>query len=267
MEYETEQKTDTEIRATKHRRPLRKIILSVVAVFVLIVLIAGGYVGYLYTISPAAIRNPRLEHAHIRLQVLVNGTPVNFGEAKYQTSLAEATTCSIAVPPQPIHLHDNKDQFVHLHWKDMTGGLVLKYYGWNLIGGPSNTLGYRFDELPKLVSVPIHGDVLPAYPKDAKLWVYSGDENSYKERSAQDFLHQDFETFFGVKSTVNSEPNSSTASTTTNSAPETHEEQLKRINNLLGNVVVLAQKDKPSNQQVKDRFAKLDPLPESICGG
>lgn len=265
MENETEQKTDTKTPATRHYNPLRKIVLSVVAVLGLVVLIAGGYVGYLYAISPAAIRNPRLEHAHIRLQVLVNGTAVNFGEAKYQTSLAEATTCSIAVPPQPIHLHDNKDQFVHLHWKDMTGGLVLKYYGWNLIGGPSNVLGYRFDALPKLVSVPIHGDVLPSYPKDAQLWVYSGDENNYKERSTQDFLHQDVETFFGVKSTVNSVP--STASTPTTTGTETHEEQLKRINNLLGNVVVFAQKNRPSAQQVKDRFAKLDPLPESICGG
>lgn len=265
MENETEQKTEPETRVTKRHRPLRKIILSVVAVLVLVVLVASGYVGYLYATSPAAIRNPRLEHAHIRLQVLVNGTAVNFGEAKYQTSLAQATTCSIAVPPQPIHLHDNKAQFVHLHWKDMTGGLVLKYYGWNLIGGPSNVLGYRFDELPKLVSVPIHGDVLPAYPKDAKLWVYSGDENNYKERSAQDFLHRGFEAFLGVKSTVNSAP--STASTPTTTGTETHEEQLKRINNLLGNVVVFAQKNKPSSQQVKERFAKLAPLPESICGG
>ena len=52
-----------------------------------------------------------------------------------------------------------------------------------------------------------------------------------------------------------------------NDGDETEQEQLTRINNLIGNVVIFAQKDKPTDQQIKDRFNKLEPLSDSTCGG
>lgn len=48
---------------------------------------------------------------------------------------------------------------------------------------------------------------------------------------------------------------------------ESEEQKLTRINNLVGNVVIFAQKDKPTDQQIKDRFNKLEPLSDSTCGG
>jgi hypothetical protein len=45
------------------------------------------------------------------------------------------------------------------------------------------------------------------------------------------------------------------------------EEELKDINNLLGNVVIFVQPDEPANNQVKLRFDNLEPLTKSVCGG
>jgi hypothetical protein len=48
---------------------------------------------------------------------------------------------------------------------------------------------------------------------------------------------------------------------------ETEHEKRERINNLIGSVVIFVQKDKPSEQQVMDRFNKLEPLSDSVCAG
>jgi hypothetical protein len=45
------------------------------------------------------------------------------------------------------------------------------------------------------------------------------------------------------------------------------EEHLAQLNDVVGNVVIFAQKDKPTDQQVKDRFTHLIALPESACAG
>lgn len=250
-----------------------------IATVAIMVIAAAVSIGYVFAVSPESIRNPKLEHAHLRMSLIVDGQEVNFGEDTFQQEYNK-DTCSAELPKTPIHFHDSKNQFVHLHWKGMTGGMVLKYYGWNKIGGQDDSLGYRLDELPSVKAVKIFGNVLPTYPKDAKLWVYSGDDNSYKERSADDFLKQDFETFFGVKSTVNVEEVSlldtlfpkayahgSNHESEANTDGEERAEMLKRIQNLLGSVVVFAQKEKPSDDQVKARFEKLEPLSDSVCGG
>ncbi len=56
----------------------------------------------------------------------------------------------------------------------------MKHYGWNYIGGPDNKLGYKVDDLKSIKSVPIHSKTLPAVPKDASFYVYTGDEHTYK---------------------------------------------------------------------------------------
>jgi len=45
------------------------------------------------------------------------------------------------------------------------------------------------------------------------------------------------------------------------------EEELKKINNLLGNVVIFVQPNEPTSEQVKAKFDKLIPLGDSVCGG
>jgi len=118
--------------------------------------------------------------------------------------------------------------------------------------------------------------------------VYTGNEKAYTARSFDDWKNQDLEEFFGTTSNspahdtninggeqaglVNqlfptayahgSENDSDGAD-----ASENEQEKLTRINNLLGNVVIFAQKDKPTDQQIKERFSDLEPLSDSTCGG
>lgn len=261
----------------------RIIRLSGVAL-VLVLLVLSSYAAYLYAASPAVIRSPKLEHYHLRMQILVNGKAENFGEKNYQTGYKK-DQCNANLPEQPIHFHDNKDQFTHIHWEGITGGMVMKYYGWNMIGGLDNALGYKLDDLTEVQKVTTHGDYLPEIPKDAKLYVYSGDEKGYKARTLADWRDQDLEKFFNKKSnspahefnknggdplsalfptaSAHGEPAEHAAETST----ESEAEKLTRINNLIGNVVIFVQKDAPSDEEIQSRFDKLEPLSESTCGG
>jgi hypothetical protein len=229
--------------------------------------VAALLYGYMFITTPVAVRVPALEHAHARLQIIVDGRPVNFADDAFQVHYAQA--CTDAIAADPIHFHDKKDQFIHLHWKDMTGGLILKNYGWNLVGGADDTLGYRFDHiLPE--RVPTHDENLPKAPQGSALWVYTGDESAYRERAAADFLYQDIETFLGRQSTVSQQAWLDGLLFKRASAHngESHDEaELTRINNLLGNIVIFAQKDKPSDVAVMERFKHLEPLTASTCGG
>ena len=250
-------------------------VTAIAVAAVLAVALSGAYV---FATSPGPILNPKVEHAHARVQLSVDGQSVDFSKKKFQETYDKGI-CSAELPDSPIHFHDNIDQFLHLHWKDMTGGVFLKNYGWNMIGGQDDRLGYRFDELPNVKPVNIYGNVLPERNKDTKLWVYTGDESGYKERSSDDFLKQEFETFFGKKSTINNEDVSvldwlfptayahGSDHSSEDSSVEKTEEELQRINNLLGNVVIFAQNDEPSAQQIKDKFDNLEPLTDSTCGG
>ncbi len=254
-------------------------------VFIALLLIPLSYAGYVYAASPEVIRNPKLEHYHFRMQILVNGKAENFAEDKYQQDYAK-DQCNANLPEQPIHFHDKKDQFTHIHWEGMTGGMVMKYYGWNYIGGINKALGYKLDDLGDIQKVNTHGNFLPAVPDDAKFYIYTGDENGYKEKSFDDWKNQDLEQFFEKTSNFPAhEQNKQTgvldklfpkasahgtedhSNTQAQPTTETEEEKLTRINNLVGNVVIFVQKDKPTDQQIKDRFNDLDPLTDSTCGG
>lgn len=230
-----------------------RIILGVVLA---VVAALGLWVAYAYLSSPEAIRHPHQTHVHLRLQLVVNGTPVNFAEDKFQTAFNH-DICSAALTKEPFHFHDHEDQFAHVHWADLTGGLLLKDYGWNFIGGPDNTLGYRFDQFPRLVRVPVHGLALPKPSRDTNYYVYTGTAGNFRERAWKDFLNQKLTDFMsGTPVTRGLIP-----------VAYADQQQAAELNDVLGNVVVFAQHDKPSDQQVKDRFNHLLPIPESQCSG
>lgn len=223
--------------------------------------LVGVMVAVLYFISPASIRYPQSTHYHFRLQVISNGQPVDFSGSSFQTPLG-TDSCSIALTGQPVHFHDNLDQFVHIHWAGLTGGLVLKDYGWNFLNGPDNTLGFRFDHLPQIVSVPIHGRALPKPPADAQYYIYTGDQDSYQERKWDDFLRQDLRDFFAGKSTAILRDRLVPAA-----LAHGDDEALIKLNDVVGSVVIFAQKDRPTDSQIKDRFNHLIALPDSSCAG
>lgn len=261
-----------------------KIIISVAAIIAATLV---GFAGYIYATSPSVVRDPKLEHYHFRMQILVNGKAENFGSKAYQTGYVK-DQCNANLPEQPIHFHDNKDQFTHIHWEGMTGGMVMKYYGWNFIGGIDNMLGYKLNDLSDIQKVTTHGDYLPEISEDAKFYVYTGDEKGYKSRDFNDWRNKDLEEFFGVTSNspahdinknggeeltmlnklfptayAHGTPNDSDGDDGT----ETEQEKLTRINNLIGNVIIFVQKDEPTSGQIKARFNSLEPLSDSTCGG
>lgn len=268
------------------KRLLSKRFNVVILAIVVLLLIPLAYASYLYAASPAVIRSPKMEHYHFRMQILVNGKAEDFSTKAYQTDYAK-DQCNANLPEQPIHFHDNKDQFTHIHWEGMTGGMVMKYYGWNYIGGLSNALGYKLDDLKDPQKVTTHGNYLPKVNPEENFYVYTGDENGYKERSFEDWKNQDLEQFFGVTSNSPSHKINNGEQVTLldkifpkayahdgeidgndgEPGEETEKEKLTRINNLLGSVVIFAQKDKPTDQQIKDRFNDLEPLSDSTCGG
>ncbi|MFO0920229.1 MAG: hypothetical protein U0451_00990 [Candidatus Saccharimonadales bacterium] len=234
---------------------------------------------YAFAVSPAVIRKPKLEHYHFRMQILVNGKAEDFSTSRYQVGYSK-DQCNTSLPVQPIHFHDNKDQFVHIHWNGMTGGMVMKYYGWNFIGGKRDALGYKMDDLTDIQKVSIHGDYLPTIPHDANFYIYIGDESGFKEKGFDDWVRQDLEDFFDTRS--NFPGNDNETSLIDRIFPKTYahdgedhsgaqsgEEKAKltRINNLVGNVVIFVQADRPTDAQIHERFQRLVPLSDSTCGG
>lgn len=246
-------------------------------------LLGGGYYGYLYASTPEHLRNPAFEHYHFRTQIIVNGEPIDFSQKEFQEEY-DKTSCSADIGGQPVDFHDGMDQMAHIHWRGVTGGEFLKYYGWNFIGGADNQLGRRYDQgMMKMQRIDTAGKLLPTPPDNPKFYVYVGDEDGYEQKDWNDFLHMNIEDFFGKKSLLN------TSNTTINifdlftqkvfahgmvddghqetNEGENEKDRLERINNLVGNVVLFVQENEPTAEQIKDRFANLVPLQDSVCGG
>jgi hypothetical protein len=230
-------------------------------------ILIGAWYAYAYLVTPAAVRQPEYAHYHFRMQVINAGQPVDFSGEKFQTAFNKGI-CTADLTQEPFHFHDNLNQFVHVHWDQLTGGLLLKNYGWNLVGGTENTLGYRFDQLPKLARVPVHGRDLPAPPAGSKYYIYTGDETGYVQRDWGSFLREDLRTFFSGKSASKGFWYGLVPTASAHDGHDGHDpEELKQLNDVLGSVVIFAQLDAPSDAQIKERFNQLVPLPESTCGG
>lgn len=252
------------------------VFVTVAAVMVLV----GGVYGYLYASIPEHIRKPTFQHYHFRSQILVDGKTVDFSKDEFQGETGTATTCNAAVGGVPMDFHDKMDQLAHVHWNGMTGGEFLKYFGWNFIGGSDELLGRRYDAGVMPQSVKIYGKLLPSLPDKANLFVYVGDKNSYQQKSWNDFLNQNLETFFGKKSNIGHSDEVSSNTVLDWLFPKAYahgevmdehpsiksEEELTRINNVIGNVVIFTQEEEPTKEQVKARFDNLVPLHDSTCG-
>lgn len=252
------------------------VFVTVAAVMVLV----GGVYGYLYASILEHIRKPTFQHYHFRSQILVDGKAVDFSKDEFQEETGTATTCNAAVGGVPMDFHDKMDQLAHVHWNGMTGGEFLKYFGWNFIGGSDELLGRRYDAGVMPQSVKIYGKLLPSLPDKANFFVYVGDKNSYQQKSWNDFLNQNLETFFGKKSNIGHSDEVSSNTVLDWLFPKAYahgevmdehpsiksEEELTRINNVIGNVVIFTQEEEPTKEQVKARFDNLVPLHDSTCG-
>jgi hypothetical protein len=276
--------------------------------------------------SSPNINNPRYEHLHFRMMLKIDGERINFGDAKFQESFM-AGQCSGSLTQTPIHFHDNSDQFVHIHWADITGGQVLKYYGLNYIGGNDMVLGYNISDLLSLKGgvkeIKIHGKVLPDPKNKDNLFVYTGyrAENGdieFQKQEKSKFLRMNLESFFNKESEIkkqkreaeelkknktglfnsinvlahgghdhfeeiksNTTKNSvefknqeslpvleiNSDKTETEKTPNIDTPELKRLNNLLGNVSIFIQESEPNSSEIAESFSNLLPLSDSTCGG
>lgn len=266
----------SKLRSILKKKTLRYTVTGLVGV---LVLVAAVY-GYLYTSTPDHIRKPTYQHYHFRTQILVDGKAVDFSKNEFQVETGTSTTCSAEVGGVPIDFHDNMDQMTHVHWNGMTGGEFLKHFGWNFIGGSDELLGRRYDAGLVPDPVKIYGKLLPSVPAKANFYVYIGNKNEYNQKNWNDFLNQDLETFFGKKSNIGHSEEISSNSISSWLFPKAYahgevidehpsdksEEELTRINNLIGNVVIFAQEQEPTEEQIKSRFENLVPLHESTCG-
>jgi hypothetical protein len=276
---EASEKPKKRLSTEQLRKFQQKHAARILAVIVAAALLAVAVIySFAFLVSPAVIRQPRFQHYHFRTQIVIEGKGVNLAGSAFQEGYSK-DNCNVDITASPVHFHDKKDQMTHVHWDGITGGQVLKYYGWNLVGGPNSVMGYRFDRLPRVTKVPIHGQALPDLPKDHSFYVYTGDETSFKQRDWSDFLHKDLEDFFDKKSNIGEPEKHEEVGLLHKIFPrayahaghdhnaEPSETELKEINNLLGNVVIFVQDQKPTDDQVRERFNKLEPLTASTCGG
>jgi hypothetical protein len=313
----------------------------IILLLLVILLPLVGYGVLRFGLSKDNFSYPAQDHSHLRLKYIYQGQEEDFGSPRYQTDYTK-DVCNGSLTTSPLHFHDQKTDYQHLHWARSTGGQFLKFYGLNFIGGMDQYMGFKLDELPKITPIPIHSNSLPK-PRDGdKFFVYSGTETlegwKYQKRNFDDFIKQDFETFFGKESQVRkdfeenkknqssilrilnsiqisahegkdhktldeetkhnmevaeklranilnnqtaiganpSNSNQVATSSTTNSSqnatqPKTYDpisgEELKSINNFIGDVVIFVQKEEPTNEQILSRFQSMIKLDKSSCGG
>ena len=245
-----------------HQNKFGTLLMGIIIIILIITMVLAAWYAWAYASTPNNLHKPTSAHYHFRLQIINNDQPINFADPAFQTPY-DKFNCSVALPEEPIHFHDNLDQFVHIHWQGITGGMLLKQYGWNEIGGSNNKLGYRFDQGRWPKTIKTHGSILPQRPNSASYYLYTGDKTAHQLRNWQDFLHQDLEIFFANSLSTSTESSSpSITSSTTASNPN-----LVLLNHLIGNAVLFVQKNPPSEEQVQKYFNQLIPLPESTCGG
>jgi hypothetical protein len=341
----------------KNQKPMPKFNLKNLLIIVIsIALIAGlSYSTLRFALSKDNVSFPKKDHSHFRVKYIFNGQEENFGSPRYQTDYTK-DICNGTLTESPLHFHDNKTDYQHMHWARMTGGQMLKFYGLNYIGGINGYMGFELDKFPQIVAVPTHSNSLPQPRPNNKFWVYTGLENTdgswaIKSKTFEEFINQDFETFFGKESQVrkdiekygvsymnildsvkaqahsevehktlneeqkhnlelgekanteklNNQSIESLTAATMSSQPQQNSktiplqskiitenkevklfqaapsntpeidpvtgEELKSINNFLGDVVIFVQPDVPTPEQIQARFQSMVKLDKSVCGG
>jgi len=240
----------------------------------------GGYYSLTYANTAEYLRHPTYAHYHFRTQIVVGGVTVNFSDAKYQDAY-DKNLCSAELDSDPIDFHDSDSQMTHVHWRGITGEDFLKDFGWNFTNGSSKYIGTRFDQgFLRMNKILISGNLLPKIPDNSNFYIYTGEPSNIVERNWNNFLKSDLQDFFKNEpaKTTSSSFNlyklfigkvaaHSNEATSNNQQNETKEQTLERINNLVGNVVIFVQPEKPTIDQVTSKFNNLNPLKNSVCGG
>jgi len=232
------------------KNQISKLIVSIFLVILIICLAVFSY-AKINWFNYDVINNPKPTHYHFRIQMIIDSIPADFTEPHFQTQKGDV--CTSELTDSPIHVHD-ENQVIHIHWDHMTGGLFLKDYGLNYIGGLDHYLGFTTITKPKLKIglVTIHGQDLPKPNNSSNFYVYIGNADKYTQKNWSEFLQQDLKVFFS----------DNLASSSFDSV-----EQVKIQQNisLIGNVIIYAQRTEPSASEIKNQFQKFIPIKAGEC--
>lgn len=300
----TAEPTSSSVAASKFKKINNRFVLVSLATLLSFCLLSVFlfYSLLVYGATPENIRNPEFEHLHFRMQLFIDGKYVDFSQPEFQEEYVKGT-CTTDLTETPIHFHDGVDQLVHIHWKGITGGQVLKYYGLNYVGGFNDTLGYANTPdsgfWPKRIAIKDKLLNKPSAGKKAHIYVVEDYESKkLVKKSLDKFLNKSIEEFFGKTSTIqsnnsnkltnpfaikanahitdtphdhdeNGQPvdDKKTETTSNSDKKALSQEELKEVNNLVGDVLIYFQNDVPTNEELGSQMEEFKDLQPSVCGG
>ena len=228
----------------------------------------------LFLITPKHLKNPSLDHQHLRLKLLVNGKRIDFGSQEYQKEF-DKSICDNKLSSEPFHFHDNLDQYLHLHWKGLTGGDMLTYLNINnKLRANLRTLAFRFDYFPQLQRIRTLEPKLDI-EKGSSIQIYfRGYQQEQISKINIDMFKSTAITDLNKK--VYSAYNKNEANNTNvayahegedDSDNQAVDSEKQKIESLLGDFVIVINKEEIKDNELKQLFTDWIDIPESVCGG
>jgi hypothetical protein len=259
--------------------------------WIVLVVTIVGFLGFSFA-SPMSVSFPKKETSQIRLLLSIDGNQTNFSTPQFQKPISQL--CNQDISPYPIGAYNQSSQVLNLHWKDMTGSNILRYYGFNNKGPFKGYMGVNLTNFPNYEAVPILGELLPAPKEDYNYFVYTGNQYSYTQRKRSEFLNKSITDLLDSSNSsknsiisintnaqvskeknenidkeiiinqtppipVSSEESSQPSSIQTPAQPKPEEDTV------LGTIVVFIQKNEPTQEQVMLKFTNLEQAPVNLC--
>lgn len=277
---------------TDSRKPYGRFLRVAIVLLILALVAIVLPLAALWRNTPAAILRPRADHYHFRWLLAVEGELVDFSTGNFQMPTG-GDTCSAALATEPFHFHDGVGQWVHVHWADLTGESLLKYYGWDFGGELPGLLGMRIDLLEQFqwpVVATSAAQLPQPRPTVNNLYIYIVPFGGRAERvlTNQFRLSELADTFAGVASsqglptagaereqlpgflkTVRAHTNTvnQTKSLPLSAARSRDLPQLPAGFETPGDILMFVQPDEPSAAQIQQQLQKVVAIPDSGCSG
>ena len=249
-----------------------KRVLFYICIVCITVLLGVIFLSYTVISRPHLIK-PVATFFKLKMRIHYQKTPLELTQNDITDQ--SNSNCNLVVTEKPFYLDKDKKNVVQVRWEGMTGGELLKYYGFNYLSGLNDLIGvqYRgpFDIKPirpLSISKPTASDIL---------YVYTGSGKDFKLLNSQNFLYQDLEnTLKKSRLRTKREKESSKLTLYTISVsgeeslglalkPQLTDGQLNDINNILGSLEIFIQQDAPSNTDIINSFNSMERLSSESC--
>ena len=233
-----------------------------------------GFIFLSYTVvSRPHLIKPVATFFKLKTRIYYQKTPLELT----QNDIADQSNsnCGLAVTEKPFYLDKDKKNVVQVRWEGMTGGELLKYYGFNYLSGLNDLIGVQYRG-PFDIK-PVRPLAVSKLTSSDLLYIYSGSDKDFKLLNSQNFLYQDLEnTIKKSRLRTKREKESSKLILDTISVsgeessgltlePQLTEGQLNDINNIVGSLAIFIQRDTPSNTDVINSFNSMERLSSESC--